>query len=99
MLQVSPCRYDDPIRKCLGKYGISDEMNIFIPQSIQTMLELDEIAQVKRQIITPASSVPCIGVVQDGLLGAYNLTQEDTKIDWKDAMNILSYTNIDTLSN
>ena len=71
------------------------EMNIFIPQSIQTMIELEEIADVRRQIITPATSVPIIGVVQDSLLGAYNLTQPTMRVDWKDAMNIISYTMID----
>ena len=35
-----------------------DEMNIFIPQSIQTMMELEKIAQVKRQIISPRFSAP-----------------------------------------
>lgn len=73
-------------------------MNIFIPQSIQTMIELQEIADVRRQIIKPATSVPIIGVVQDSLLGAYNLTQPTMRIDWKDAMNIMAYTSIDDFS-
>lgn len=75
-----------------------DEMNIFLPQSIQTQIELEEIADVKKQIITPRDSVPIIGIIQDGLLGAYNLTQPHVKIHWKDAMNIMSYTSLDDLS-
>jgi hypothetical protein len=75
-----------------------DEMNIFVPQSVQAQLELAEIADVKRQIISPKSSAPIIGVVQDNLLGAYNLTLPTMSIDWKDAMNIVSYTTIDDLS-
>ena len=71
-----------------------DEMNIFVPQSIQSMIELEEIADVKRQIVTPATSLPIIGVVQDGLLGSWNLTR-DSKIDKKTCMNILSYAEID----
>jgi DNA-directed RNA polymerase II subunit RPB1 len=39
-----------------------DEMNIFLPQSIQTQIELEEIADVKRQIISPATSTPIIGI-------------------------------------
>lgn len=70
-------------------------MNIFCPQSIQTAIELEKMADVQRQIISPASSVPIIGVIQDSLLGAYNMTQPSMRIDWKDAMNILSYTTID----
>jgi DNA-directed RNA polymerase II subunit RPB1 len=69
--------------------------NIFLPQSIQTQIELEEIADVKRQIITPATSRTIIGIVQDGLLGAYNLTAPSMRIDWKSAMNIMSYTSID----
>lgn len=75
-----------------------DEMNIFLPQSNQTKIELEEIADVQRQVITPALSVPIIGIVQDGLLGAYTLTQPTMKIDWKSAMNIISYTSIDDFS-
>lgn len=69
--------------------------NIFLPQSIQTQIELEEIADVKRQIITPSTSRTIIGIVQDGLLGAYNLTAPTMRIDWKNAMNIMSYTSID----
>lgn len=72
-----------------------DEMNIFLPQSEQAMIELEEIADVKRQIITPRSSTPIIGIKQDGLLGAYNLTSPNMNIDWRDTMNIVSYTTID----
>lgn len=75
-----------------------DEMNIFFPQSVQTMVELAEIADVKRQIISPRTSNPIIGVVQDGILGAYNLTEPNVKIDWKEAMNIISYTSLEKIS-
>lgn len=76
----------------------TDEMNIFLSQSIQTQIELEEIADVKRQIITPSSSTTIIGIVQDGLLGSYNLTAPTMRIDWKNAMNIMSYTAIDDFS-
>ena len=72
-----------------------DEMNIFVAESIQSMIELEEIADVKRQVISPASSLTSYGIVQDGLIGTYNLTQADMKIDWKDAMNMMAYTSID----
>lgn len=71
-----------------------DEMNIFVPQSIQTQIELEEIADVKRQFISPSTSRTTVGIVQDGLLGAYNLTSPTTKIDWKSSMNIMSYTSV-----
>lgn len=72
-----------------------DEMNIFVPQSIQTQLELEEIASVERQIITPKSSKTIVGIVQDGLLGSFNLTSPDVKIDWRNAMDIMSYSTFD----
>jgi DNA-directed RNA polymerase II subunit RPB1 len=81
-----------------GPYGADfdgDEMNIFPPQSLSTLIELSELADVKRQIISPRLSAPIIGVIQDGLIGSYLLTNPNMKIKRKDALNILSYTNID----
>lgn len=75
-----------------------DEMNIFLPQSVQTRLELEQIVAVEKNIITPGNSLPIIGIVQDGLLGAYNLSQPSMFVDWKSAMNIISYTTIDDFS-
>lgn len=69
-----------------------DEMNIFVPQSIQARIELEEIADVKKQIISPRTGGPIVGAVQDNVLGAYNMTHENMKVDWQDAMNIASYT-------
>lgn len=71
-----------------------DEMNIFAPQNIQTSMELEYLADVKRHIITPRTSGPIIGLVQDGVLGAGQLTKDDMRFKWKDAMNILSSTNL-----
>jgi len=40
---------------------VSDlEMNIFVPQSIQTQIELEEIADVKRQIFRHHHQVPVL---------------------------------------
>ena len=75
-----------------------DEMNIFVPQSIQTQIELEEIANVALQIISPSTSRTSIGIVQDGLISAYNLTSPTMRIDWRNAMNIISYTTFDSFS-
>ena len=72
-----------------------DEMNIFVPQSLQTQIELEEIACVEKQIITPTTSKTIVGIVQDGLIGAYNLTSPTVRIDWRTAMNIMSYTSLE----
>lgn len=76
-----------------------DEMNIFVPQSVQTQIELEEIADVQRQIINPKNSRTSIGLIQDGLIGSYNLTFPDVKIDWKNTMNIMGYTNYRDVKN
>lgn len=72
-----------------------DEMNIHVPQSEGTAIELEEIALIDKQIISPKDSVPIIGIVQDGLLGAYNMTDSNMQIDRKSAMNMITYTNCD----
>lgn len=75
-------------------YWIKTEMNIFSPRSIQTQVELREIAAVDLQFIHPSVSKSSIGIVQDGLIGIYNLTSPTVKIDWKTAMNLMSYTTV-----
>ena len=57
-----------------------DEMNMHIPQSLQTAVELEQICLVPQHIISPGTSTPCIEITQDTLLGAYLLTIKDAKI-------------------
>lgn len=71
------------------------EMNIFVPQSVQAQLELLEICNVKKQVITPRFSSPILGAIMDTVTGAYNLTSPDVKINWDVVMNIVSYTSFD----
>tara|TARA_Y100000817_G_scaffold314769_2_gene315017 strand:+ start:383 stop:4972 length:4590 start_codon:yes stop_codon:yes gene_type:complete len=54
-----------------------DEMNMHVPQSIQSVSELINIASVNHQIISPRENKPIITIVQDTLLGIYKLTQSD----------------------
>ena len=61
-------------------------------------MELEEIADVKKQIISPSSSRTSIGLAQDGLIGAYNLTAPNMRINWRNSMNILTYTSFEKLS-
>lgn len=53
-----------------------DEMNTHIPQSLQTRVEIEEIASVPTQIISPAKSTPIISVVQDSMIGSYLMTRD-----------------------
>ncbi len=65
-------------------------MNGFFPESIVTKIELEEIVDVKYQIISPQSSAPIISTIQDTILGSYMMTDSKDKIDWRSMMNILS---------
>lgn len=65
-------------------------MNITVPQDIQTKTELEELSDVKHVLISAGTSNPIMGLKQDGILGAYNMTKPSTTIDWRSAMNMLT---------
>lgn len=72
-----------------------DEMNMHVPQSLETKAEIKEIMAVPRQILAPKNNSPCMGIVQDSLLGIYRLTQRDTFIDKPSLMNLLMWIEYD----
>ena len=72
----------------------SDEMNIHIPQTIQTVVELRLIANANKRFVSPASSKIAINAKQDTLMGSFLQTYSSTTIDWKDCMNILMSTTV-----
>lgn len=67
-------------------------MNGFLPQSILTVMEVQYIADLSLNIITPKTSTPIIAQKQDQLLGAYNMTANKYKYSWRTLMNLLSST-------
>jgi hypothetical protein len=75
------------------------EMNVFCPQSIEAQIELEEIADLKLQIITPQSSAPIIAIQQDQLIGTWNLSKEYYKINWRTTMNLISGLELDKFTN
>jgi len=54
-----------------------DEMNLHVPQSQVARAEASEIMLVPRQIVSPQSNRPVIGIVQDALLGCREFTKRD----------------------
>jgi len=68
-----------------------DEMNAHIPQSYEASTELEEIAAVPFQIITPRDGKPVIGVVQDTLVGSYRITREGVKLNRREFMNLMMW--------
>ena len=67
-----------------------DEMNMHVPQSLQTENELIELASVPTQIISPKDSAPIISVVQDIALGIYKMTHDDVNLLEKQVFNLLA---------
>ncbi|OMJ22383.1 DNA-directed RNA polymerase II subunit rpb1 [Smittium culicis] len=66
-----------------------DEMNLHLPQSEETRAEITEICMVPKQIISPQSNMPVMGIVQDTLCGINILTRRDTLLDHDFVMNLL----------
>jgi DNA-directed RNA polymerase beta' subunit len=67
------------------------EMNAHIPQSYESMVELEEIAAIPHHIITPRHAKPMIGVFQDTLVGSYRLTQPGVHFSLKEYMNLMMW--------
>ncbi|XP_037927048.1 DNA-directed RNA polymerase II subunit RPB1-like isoform X2 [Hermetia illucens] len=79
---------------CTSPYNADfdgDEMNLHVPQSLETRAEVENIHLSSKQIITPQSNKPVMGIVQDTLLGAMKMTRRDTFVGKEDLMNLLMY--------
>jgi DNA-directed RNA polymerase II subunit RPB1 len=68
-----------------------DEMNMHVPQSVQTKAELLHLTLVPLQIISPREHKPVISLVQDSLLGINRITNDDVYLNREEMMNILIY--------
>tara|TARA_B100000768_G_C11282417_1_gene379433 strand:+ start:23 stop:4525 length:4503 start_codon:yes stop_codon:yes gene_type:complete len=66
-----------------------DEMNLHMPQDIESESELRNLAAVPWQLISPANNSSIVGIFQDSLLGAYLFTRKTTQFTKRDAMNLL----------
>ena len=68
-----------------------DEMNMHVPQSLQSKTELKHLAAVPLQIISPRVHEPVISPVQDTMLGLNRLTNDNVYFNKRELMNILIY--------
>jgi DNA-directed RNA polymerase beta' subunit len=66
-----------------------DEMNIHVPQSLQTRNELMQLASVPTQIISPKDCKPIVAVVQDVALGIYAITKKHVRLSEKQLFNLM----------
>ncbi|KAI5166786.1 DNA-directed RNA polymerase II subunit RPB1 [Nematocida sp. AWRm79] len=65
-----------------------DEMNLHLPQSIPAQAELKELALVEKNIVSPQSNKPVMGIVQDTLMGVYKLTRRDLFLTRSQVMHL-----------
>lgn len=66
-----------------------DEMNLHMPQDVESETELRNLAAVPWQIISPANNKSIVGIFQDSLLGCYQFTREGNTLSPRTAMNLL----------
>ena len=67
-----------------------DEMNMHVPQSIASAMELKYLASVLRQIISPRTGSPIIQLFQDTMTGTYRIGKPGVKVPEHIAMNIMA---------
>jgi len=66
-----------------------DEMNMHLPQSLETKVEIMEIMHVPKQIVSPQSNKPVMGIVQDSLIGVKLFTHRDNFITLDILLNLI----------
>ncbi len=66
------------------------EMNLHVPQSLQTHHEIMSLAAVPLHIISPRHAKPIVSIVQDVALGVYRITQAGVTVSKKQLMNLMS---------
>jgi DNA-directed RNA polymerase beta' subunit len=72
-----------------------DEMNIHVPQTLESQAELKDISAAQWNIISAQSSKPNIAIVQDSLLGAYRMTLGIQKITKAQFFNVTEKLQLD----
>jgi len=66
-----------------------DEMNMHVVQTHAARAELRELSHVARNVLHPRANKPCIGLIQDHLVAAYNLCHEP-RLTLVEAVKLLS---------
>ena len=69
-----------------------DEMNMHVPQSLQTHEELRQLAAVPLHVISPRHSQPIITIVQDVALGVFRMSQSHVRVSNRGAIHLYTTT-------
>jgi DNA-directed RNA polymerase beta' subunit len=64
-------------------------MNMHVPQSVVSMIEISELAGVPTQIISPRECSPILSIEQDVALGVYRMTKKHVTVSEKQLFNML----------
>jgi DNA-directed RNA polymerase beta' subunit len=67
-----------------------DEMNMHVPQSLQTHYELQQLAAVPLHVLSPRYSMPIISIVQDVALGVFRVTQGAVRVSQSQLFNLVA---------
>lgn len=65
-----------------------DELNVHVPQDEESQTEARLLMAVPVQIVSPQANKPCIGFVQDSIIGSWLLTQDETTVSRAVAMEL-----------
>jgi len=57
-----------------------DELNVHVPQDEEAQTEAKLLMAVPVQIVSPQANKPCIGFVQDAVIGSWLLTRSKTRV-------------------
>jgi DNA-directed RNA polymerase II subunit RPB1 len=67
-------------------------MNLHVPRSYQTQVELEELAAVPTQVVSPQGSEPVMGPVQDSMLACFRWTLSKNLLNYRQVMHLLAWT-------
>lgn len=71
-----------------------DEVNVHVPQDLESRAELEELMLASTNIVSSQSSKPLVGCTQDSLLGCYLISKE-RKLPINDYMSIINAMGLD----
>ncbi|ROT69976.1 RNA polymerase II largest subunit [Penaeus vannamei] len=68
-----------------------DEMNLHVPQSMETRAEIENLHLTPRMVVTPQSNRPVMGIVQDTLTAVRKMTKRDVFLEKSEMMDLLMF--------
>ncbi|CAG0900840.1 unnamed protein product [Darwinula stevensoni] len=79
---------------CTSPYNADfdgDEMNLHIPQSMETRAEIENLHITPRMVVTPQANRPVMGIVQDTLTAVRKMTKRDVFLEKDQMMDLLMH--------